>query len=478
MRRRNPAPFTMMNMKNVGSTCLYHVIYISCCFMAFSIYRYYIDIETLPIEIKELPKLVRTSLKMNELPKQVQASLQKRPERNTDESFAQNGLSAALTGTLFSGEIVRTSLPEAYKNKHKYLAKLDNMPACDNWAVVTTVFSPSKAVQHIASLTNWCLVIVADMKTPPESKYLFEMGNVNHITRKRVKYLSVPEQSKLYPLLAEAIPLNTFGRKNIGYMYAIHHEANYIWDFDDDNFGLIELNDFKPSNPLSYVTDCKAAHNTLLNPYPYFGVAESYTWPRGFPLQDIKNKTTLPKLCTKSTSVKLGIVQSLANKQPDIDAIYRLTRDIPFNFRATPKSHRPLVLPRNSYTPFNAQATLWFAPAFPYLLLPISVHGRVSDIWRSYIAEYFLYKNDLLLAFSSPYVVQDRNPHNYLRDFNAELDLYQKSKQLVEFLSSDKHGNQPHLLAMYKSLYMREYFELPDIFLAEAWTKTLEDISK
>ena len=34
------------------------------------------------------------------------------------------------------------------------------------------------------------------------------------------------------------LPWNHFGRKNIGYLYAILHGATMIWDFDDDNMLL------------------------------------------------------------------------------------------------------------------------------------------------------------------------------------------------------------------------------------------------
>lgn len=35
---------------------------------------------------------------------------------------------------------------------------------------------------------------------------------------------------------------------------------------------------------------------------------------------------------------------------------------------------------------------------------------------------------------SRPLVVQDRNPHSYLADFVAEMDLYVKSGNLVNYL--------------------------------------------
>ncbi|XP_021340121.1 uncharacterized protein LOC110441333 [Mizuhopecten yessoensis] len=388
-----------------------------------------------------------------------------------------DGFIGAVTGSLFSGKVVRTFLPQSLTSEHKYLAILDEMPPCDNWAVVTTIFSPSKAVKYIVSLSKWCLVIVADTKTPLQGAYLHGLG-MNNETSKRIKYLSLKEQNTLYPLLSETIPVKHFGRKNIGYIYAIHHKAKFIWDFDDDNYGILDIDDFKPDFHLPHVTVCNDAQTQLVNPYPYFGVKETYTWPRGFPLQDIKNKTTLPKLCNSSDSITLGIIQSLANQQPDIDAIYRMTRDAPFDFSATRLSHKPFVLPRNTYTPFNAQATLWLAPAFTYMALPISVNGRVSDIWRSYIAQYYLHRKNVCLAFSSPSVIQERNAHNILRDFNAELDLYQKSKQLVDFLVYERFNDKLDFVEMYKTLYSRQYLEHLDIQFAEAWTKTLENITK
>ncbi|XP_060066965.1 uncharacterized protein LOC132547214 [Ylistrum balloti] len=380
----------------------------------------------------------------------------------------------AVTGSLFSGDVVRKLLPHPSFKRYRSLATLDKMPSCSKWAVVFTISPPSKAVKNMTSLSDWCLVIVADTSTPPESTYVTKLESA----AKRVKYLSVEEQSFLYPLLSDIIPFNHFGRKNIGYMYAIHHKAKFIWDFDDDNDGTVDLDDFKTDVHFPYVTICKGEQDTLVNPYPYFGVAETYTWPRGFPLQDIKNKTTIPKLCNSTDAVNLGIIQSLANDQPDIDAVYRMTRDAPFNFQATRKSHRPFVLPGNSFAPVNSQATLWLGPAFPYLALPISINGRVSDIWRGYIAQYFLHRKDIRLAFSPPYVIQDRNVHNVLRDFNAELSLYQKSKQLVSFLSSEKANSRPNIVQMYEKLYTRNYLEKLDVQFAEAWVKTLNSISK
>ena len=61
---------------------------------------------------------------------------------------------------------------------------------------------------------------------------------------------------------------------------------------------------------------------------------------------------------------------------------------------------RPIVrIPNSVVTPYNAQATLHFYPAFWALYLPITVSGRVSDIWRSFVAQAFFKHLGLSLGF-------------------------------------------------------------------------------
>jgi hypothetical protein len=47
-----------------------------------------------------------------------------------------------------------------------------------------------------------------------------------------------------FPLINH-LPWNHFGRKNVGYLYAILHGATTIWDFDDDNILLTKDNIFE-----------------------------------------------------------------------------------------------------------------------------------------------------------------------------------------------------------------------------------------
>lgn len=55
---------------------------------------------------------------------------------------------------------------------------------------------------------------------------------------------------------------------------------------------------------------------------------------------------------------------------------------------------------------------------------------QVSDIWRSYFTERLLWemREPSIVAFAPPWVTQQRNPHSYLADFQAEAHLYERAR--------------------------------------------------
>ena len=67
--------------------------------------------------------------------------------------------------------------------------------------------------------------------------------------------------------------------------------------------------------------------------------------------------------------------------------------------------------PRLAFTPL---CTVQIAPLRSHLahalrLLPISVHGRVTDIWRAYFTQRLLWGCGYRVAFAYPWVTQYRN---------------------------------------------------------------------
>lgn len=62
-----------------------------------------------------------------------------------------------------------------------------------------------------------------------------------------------------------------------------------------------------------------------------------------------------------------------------------------------------------SWTPpkiYLVQATLHFPVAFWGMLLPVTVHGRVSDIWRSYFTQVLLPAAGAVASFAPAWVEQ------------------------------------------------------------------------
>jgi STELLO glycosyltransferases len=67
--------------------------------------------------------------------------------------------------------------------------------------------------------------------------------------------------------------------------------------------------------------------------------------------------------------------------------------------------------------------------------LCLVIPGRVSDIWRSFVAQALFKTLGLAVGFlPRPLVVQQRNPHSYEADFTAELPLYLQGSVLVPIL--------------------------------------------
>ena len=414
-------------------------------------------------------------------------SLQSRNVSGDTDSFAP-----ATSGNTFTGKRVQnhssklrlSSFPRKLSNTNNHLF-LTDVPRCRRWAVMTTIFAATEAVRRQVRLPGWCLVIVGDKKTPHE----YDTGWIPGIGNTAVVFLNEKEQRKLTSRFVEAIPWNHFGRKNIGYLYAVAHGAEVIWDFDDDNMlkyfiegaapeGAPSLNTAVPSSPSIRALLPDSHSHPTLNPYPFLGAESLPSWPRGLPLVDIKVKkcSNFTLKDVKVDTESIGVLQSLADHQPDLDAIYRITMPNPFFFKRSSET-KPLLVPKQVLTPYNAQATLHFKKSFWALLLPCTVHGRVSDIWRSYFSQRLFWQTNLRFGFlPRPLVVHQRNDHNNLGDLNGEQDLYMKSEHLVKFLGSwsGTVNTLPELIEeLWIALYEHDYIGAKDVELVQLWLNSL-----
>ena len=288
-----------------------------------------------------------------------------------------------------------------------------------NYIVITSINEPSEAIFRFRDWTGWHLIVVGDRKSP--AGWACE----------GVTYLGIDEQYARFGEIARAIPENTYKRKILGYLYAIQNGAAAILESDDDNIPYPDAQACVERDLASSRDAGPLATNSAgwINVYAEFGAPQC--WPRGFPLNYLQ-RTTAAEHVSPKAGPKWGVLQYLADEDPDVDAIFRMTR----TERTCFARDRRLRLARGTYSPFNSQATLWLPENYPLLFLPLGVTDRVTDILRGYIALASLWECGQTLAYASPIVFQHRNEHNLLRDFELEIDIYRFadawSRQLVE----------------------------------------------
>lgn len=322
----------------------------------------------------------------------------------------------------------------------------------NRYIIITTINPKSEGIARFERMDGWNIVVVGDKKSQP----IESSGNLT--------FLSVDEQRELRYDLVDVCPHNHYTRKNIGYLYAMQHGAEVIYDTDDDNLP------YESWRLLDFVCKRKIVSALkFVNVYEYF--TEELIWPRGYPLDEIHKKNDLS---TKEIPpVEVGIWQGLADNDPDVDAIYRLTVNRAVKFQDNP----PVVIERGYYCPFNSQNTFWSKRTFPYLYLPATTSFRFTDILRGYIAQRLLWEQDLRLGFTAATVYQKRNEHELMQDFRDEVECYLHTKQIVNLLDSLDLTSQPfsNLEAVYDNLSGNGLINNKELSILEAW---LSDIKR
>ncbi len=176
-------------------------------------------------------------------------------------------------------------------------------------------------------------------------------------------------------------------------------------------------------------------------------------------------------------NVDAPIQQGLSDADPDVDAIYRLTQTAPVSFHR----ERRVALQPNVWCPFNSQNTTWWADAFPLLYLPAYCTFRMTDIWRSFVAQRIAWENNWWLLFHEPNGEQARNQHDLMRDFADEIPGYLRNAEICETLSrlqlraGIEHLGE-NLLICYEELVSKNVFDPKELKLVEAWLSDFKQI--
>ncbi len=300
-------------------------------------------------------------------------------------------------------------------------------------------------------------IVIGDTKSPAQ----FHLEGCD--------FWSVERQLTLPFELAKITPTRHYSRKNLGYLLAIQNGSTELVETDDDNIPKPEFWNKKQREVESYAFE----NSGWVNVYHYF--TKNKIWPRGFPLEELqREQTALSAL--KNTRVNCPIQQGLADENPDVDAIYRLTYPLPINFEIKTK----LALGKNAWSPFNSQNTYWFKEAFALMYLPSYCSFRMTDIWRSYVAQRIAWECGWSILYHEPTVWQERNDHNLMKDFEDEISGYSNNlnicKELQQLpLKMGRENIYDNLITCYQKLIDIQVIGKEELPLLKAW---INDVSR
>lgn len=328
--------------------------------------------------------------------------------------------------------------------------------------IVTTIHPPSNALKVFSKLGGWNFISAGDLKTPSG----WQLPNI--------EYLSPQNQSNLFPKFSKLLFWNRYARKNIGYLYAIKTGSKLIAEIDDD---IAPYNTYPPSVSSDKTVPVLSGEK-FVNIYNFFGSQES--WPRGYPISRIMKKQKINKFVTTAIKQRVKKVyspvqNSLLDQNGDFDAIYRLVSDKNIKY----KQKGEFALDKGVYCPFHSGNTFWHPQAFVLLYLPAFVNPHVEDIWRGYIAQRLIWEINGHLTFIYPTVyTNQRNKHNYLKDFEFEIPMFLQTEKLISVLDSLSlsHNLGRSLIKIYTALIKEGIMKKEELPAVSEWVKQLEKL--
>lgn len=305
---------------------------------------------------------------------------------------------------------------------------------------------------------NLEFIVIGDTKSPND----FKLGGCD--------FWSIDRQSTLPFDLAKITPTKHYSRKNLGYLLAIKNGATELVETDDDNIPREEFWADKQREVKSHAFE----NAGWVNVYHYF--TKHKIWPRGFPLEELQNKQ-IELSSLKYDSVNCPIQQGLADENPDVDAVYRLTYPLPIDFEIKAR----LALGKNAWSPFNSQNTHWFKEAFALMYLPSYCSFRMTDIWRSYVAQRISWECGWSILYHEPTVWQQRNEHNLMKDFEDEIPGYTNNFNICKELQSlqlkaGQTNIYENLIICYQKLIDINVIGKEEMPLLQAWIKDIKKI--
>jgi hypothetical protein len=325
--------------------------------------------------------------------------------------------------------------------------------------VVTSISAPNPVLQSLAAgaiAHDWDFIVAGDTKSPAH----FELEGCH--------YLSVADQQAGSHELGRLCPTRSYARKNIAYLEAIARGADVIVETDDDNFSREAF--WLPRVPQ---LACRPVdHGGWVNVYAYF--SETFIYPRGLPLNHARQTPPPPALMQE---LECPLQQGLADANPDVDAVYRMLFPLPFEFDPDVE---PVALRSGAWCPFNSQNTTFFKKIFALLYLPAHCSFRMTDIWRSFVAQRILHHLGYPVLFHGCTVWQERNEHSLHVDFCDEVSGYVNNHAIRTALMNLDFGQSTDIFQLleqcYQCLMQQGWVGKEEEVLLAAWISGLKSL--
>lgn len=327
--------------------------------------------------------------------------------------------------------------------------------------VVTSIASPNHVLRALAEgcrARGHQFIVVGDVPSPKD----FRLEGCD--------FYGLEAQQETGFGFARLCPTRHYARKNLGYLLAMRDGARVIVETDDDNIPREEFWGERRRRQSVPVVEADG----WVNVYRYF--TDANIWPRGLPLDEVRRPVR------EFDSLGIGdedcpVQQGLADENPDVDAIYRLVEPLPQSFARG----RAVALRPGAWCPFNSQNTTWWAEAFPLMYLPAYCSFRMTDIWRSFVAQRVAWEQGWSVLFHGPTVWQERNEHDLMRDFRDEVPGYLHNASIREALARLElrpgASNVPaNMRACYAKLVEMNLVGESELELLDAWLEDLEAV--